>query len=85
MQVEFGPDSTLWEDTSQGTFHHMGTTRMHEDPKQGVVDANCKMHGIANLFVAGSSVYTTGGYANPTLTLVALALRLADHIKERMA
>ena len=51
----------------------------------GVVDENCRVHGVANLYVAGSSVFPTGGMANPTLTIVALALRLADHIKERLA
>jgi hypothetical protein len=61
--------------------HHMGGTRMNEDPRQGVVDANCKVHGVSNLFVASSSVFPTGGYANPTLTIAALAIRLADHIK----
>lgn len=64
-----------------GVYHHMGTTRMHDDPAQGVVDANCRVHGIANLYVAGSSVFPTGGYINPTLTIVALAMRLADHVK----
>ncbi len=68
-----------------GSWHHMGTTRMHDDAKRGVVDANCRVHGIANLFVAGSSVFPTGGYANPTLTIVALALRLADHLKSEVA
>jgi choline dehydrogenase-like flavoprotein len=62
--------------------HHMGTTRMHEDPRQGVVDADCRVHGAANLFVAGSSVFPTGGTAGPTLTIVALALRLAGHIRQ---
>ena len=61
--------------------HHMGTTRMHNDPKLGVVDENCKVHGTDNLFIAGSSVFPSSGFANPTLTLVSLALRLADHIK----
>ncbi|EKQ68738.1 choline dehydrogenase-like flavoprotein [Leptolyngbyaceae cyanobacterium JSC-12] len=64
--------------------HHIGATRMHNDPKQGVVDANCKVHGISNLFIAGCSVFPTSGYANPTLTLIALSLRLADHIKTLM-
>jgi len=67
-----------------GGWHHMGTTRMHENPKQGVVDKNCKVHNVDNLFVAGSSVFPTGGYANPTLTILALALRLADYIKINM-
>jgi choline dehydrogenase-like flavoprotein len=61
--------------------HHMGTTRMHRDPKKGVVDADCRVHGLSNLFVAGSSVFPTSGFANPTLTLVALAHRLSDHVK----
>ncbi|MBV9061553.1 MAG: GMC family oxidoreductase, partial [Alphaproteobacteria bacterium] len=61
--------------------HHMGTTRMHEDPKRGVVDANAQVHGLANLFVAGSSVFPTYGASNPTLNLIALTLRLADHLK----
>lgn len=64
-----------------GSHHLMGTTRMHADPRQGVVDVNCKVHGVDNLYIAGSSVFPTGGYANPTLTLVALALRLADRLK----
>ena len=64
-----------------GGWHHMGTTRMHVDPALGVVDENCRVHGIDNLFIAGSSVFPTGSAANPTLTIVALALRLADHLK----
>jgi choline dehydrogenase-like flavoprotein len=63
--------------------HHMGTTRMHRDPQHGVVDENGRVHGLANLYAAGGSVFPTGGYANPTLTIVALALRLADHLKQR--
>ena len=53
---------------------------MHSDAKTGVVDANCRVHGIANLYIAGSSVFPTGGFSNPTLTLLALALRLAEHL-----
>jgi choline dehydrogenase-like flavoprotein len=66
-----------------GGFHHLGTTRMHPDPLQGVVDTDGRVHGVANLFVAGSSVFPTAGFANPTLTLVALTLRLARHIARR--
>jgi len=62
--------------------HHMGTTRMNRDARLGVVDANCRVHGIPNLYVAGSSVFPTSGMANPTLTIVALAVRLADHVKQ---
>jgi choline dehydrogenase-like flavoprotein len=68
-----------------GGWHHMGTTRMHTDLKYGVVDENCCVHGISNLFIAGPSVFPTGGYANPSLTIVALAIRLADHVKSLMA
>jgi choline dehydrogenase-like flavoprotein len=68
---------------TRGGPHQMGTTRMSVDPRQGVVDADCRVHGIANLYVAGSSVFPTVGWANPTLTLVALALRLADHLRSR--
>jgi choline dehydrogenase-like flavoprotein len=60
--------------------HHMGTTRMSAHPDQGIVDTECRLHGIANLYLAGSSVFPSGGHANPTLTIVALALRLADHL-----
>lgn len=61
--------------------HHMGTTRMHADPSEGVVNANCRAHDVDNLYIAGSSVFTTGGSVNPTLTIVALAERLADHLR----
>ena len=64
--------------------HHMGTTRMSDDPRQGVVDAHCCVHGMTNLYVAGSSVFATSGASTPTLTIVALALRLAKHVKESM-
>jgi len=73
-------DETLPATTSGG-WHHMGTTRMSEDPKNGVVDADCKIHGIQNFFIAGGSCFPTGGGANPTFTIIALALRLSDHIK----
>jgi len=71
-----------WPEFTGGGWHHMGTTRMSEDPKQGVVDANCKVHGISNLFVAGASCYVTAAAPNPTLTLIALTIRLADHLKD---
>jgi choline dehydrogenase-like flavoprotein len=63
-----------------GIHHHMGTTRMHADPHRGVVDADCRVHSVGDLYVAGSSVFPTGGWANPTLTIIALAIRLADHL-----
>jgi choline dehydrogenase-like flavoprotein len=69
----------------EGNFHHLGATRMHTDPAMGVVDADCRVHGVSNLYVAGSSVFPTYGCSNPTLTVVALALRLADHLKKQLA
>jgi len=61
--------------------HHTGTTRMSDKPESGVVDKNCKVHGISNLYIAGSSVFPTAGVANSTLTIIALAIRLSDHIR----
>jgi choline dehydrogenase-like flavoprotein len=66
-------------------YHHMGTTRMSTSPRKGVVDANCTVHGMTNLHIAGASVFTTGGWANPTLTLLALARRLSQHIERLLA
>jgi len=63
-----------------GGYHHMGTTRMSDSPASGVVDKNCTVHGYANLHIAGSSVFTTSGWANPTLTILALSHRLSDHL-----
>lgn len=77
-------DDVSWPSFLGGGFHHMGTTRMHDDPKQGVLDANGQVHGIANLHVAGASMFTTAGAANPTLTLIALSIRLSDHLKTKV-
>ena len=65
-------------------MHHVGTTRMARDESEGVVDTQCRVFGTDDLYVAGSSVFPTSGAANPTLTIVALALRLAAHLKERL-
>jgi|CXWL01.1.fsa_nt_gi choline dehydrogenase-like flavoprotein len=64
--------------------HHMGTTRMHADEEHGVVNTDSRMHGVDNLYVAGSSVFPTSGNANPTLTLLAMTMRLSDHLKRRL-
>lgn len=67
-----------------GGWHHMGTTRMSDDPGQGVVDSNSRVHGLSNLYIAGPSVFPTAGYANPCLTMVALTLKLSDHLKTKV-
>jgi choline dehydrogenase-like flavoprotein len=58
---------------------------MSADPREGVVDEHCQVHGVANLFIGGSGVFPTAGHANPTLTIVALAIRLAAHLKRAPA
>ena len=77
-------DHEAWPEDFSSNEHHMGTTRMHRDRTLGVVDENCRVHSLANLYIAGSSVFPTGGANNPTLTIVALALRLADHLKQQL-
>lgn len=68
-----------------GGCHHIGTTRMADRPRDGVVDPDCRVFGVENLFVAGSAVFPTSGWSNPTLTLLALSYRLADRLKEELA
>ena len=74
-----------WPATFQSGKHHCGTTRMSDNPQTGVADRNCKVFDVDNLYVTGSSLFPTTGHTNPTLNLVALALRLADHLKEKFA
>jgi choline dehydrogenase-like flavoprotein len=76
-----GPARNYW--TSSWGNHHLGTTRMSDDPSEGVVDRDCLVHGTENLYVAGSSVFPTGSCANPTFTIVALAHRLAATLAAR--
>jgi choline dehydrogenase-like flavoprotein len=84
LQLLLSEDDHAWPTEMSGGRHHMGTTRMHEDPRRGVVDADLRVHGVSNLYVAGSSVFPTSGASPPTLTLLALTLRLAGHLKERL-
>jgi choline dehydrogenase-like flavoprotein len=65
--------------------HTLGTTRMAQSPAFGVVDANCQVHGVKGLFIAGSSTFPTSGHANPVLMIVSLAIRLSDAIKTELA
>ncbi|CAE6824254.1 FAD-dependent oxidoreductase [Paraburkholderia domus] len=73
-----------WPAKLEGTWHHMGTTRMHDSPREGVVDRDCKMYGVSNLYVAGSSVFPTVGANFPTITIAALSLRLAGHLVRQL-
>jgi choline dehydrogenase-like flavoprotein len=87
-QVKLDPkiEGGEWPSTfeKEGTWHHMGTTRMHDSPKHGVVDRHCKVHGMNNLYIAGSSVFPTAGANFPTITLSALALRLSEHVSNEL-
>jgi choline dehydrogenase-like flavoprotein len=78
--AELLADGSLEREIYPSAHHHLGTTRMHTDPRRGVVDENCRIHGTTNVFVSGTSVFPTGGFINPTLTTIALAVRLAEHV-----
>jgi choline dehydrogenase-like flavoprotein len=82
FQAAFPDDPSAWRRAVEGGKHHMGTTRMHPAPEHGVVDARGRVHGTSNVYVTGSSVFPSGGYANPTLTIVALAARLGSQLVE---
>jgi choline dehydrogenase-like flavoprotein len=79
LELEDGTDERYWNMVTG--WHQLGTTRMSEAPSDGVVDPDCRVHGTRNLYVAGGSVFPSAGRANPTLTIVALAVRLAGHLK----
>jgi choline dehydrogenase-like flavoprotein len=81
LESDLDPIAKRWP-VAQDSAHHLGATRMHGDPRRGVTNADCRVHGLHNLYVVGGSVFPTSGYANPTFTIVALAIRLADHLKE---
>jgi choline dehydrogenase-like flavoprotein len=70
------------DDDELAGHHHMGGTRMHEDQRVGVVNSNLKVYGLENLFIAGSSVFTTAGHNNPTLPIVQFSLRLAEYLNK---
>jgi choline dehydrogenase-like flavoprotein len=83
MRIEMSEGSDDFLKGCLGGGHHMGTTRMDDDPARGVADGSAKVHHTYNLYLAGSSLFPTGGWANPTLTIVATSIRLADHLKSR--
>jgi choline dehydrogenase-like flavoprotein len=78
--LEAGARSAEGSKTNWWPGHHLGTVRMGDDPARSVVDRNLRAHDVPNLYLCTTGVWTTGGCANPTLTLSALALRLADHL-----
>lgn len=82
LQIGMG-EARPWAEL-RGGHHHIGTTRMSESPDDGVVDADGQLWDLDGLYLAGSSVFPTSGACNPTLTIVALALRLADHLEQRL-
>ena len=84
-QVAFLDDGVSWSQTTHDSAHHMGTTRMHESPRLGVVDPDCRVHGVDNLYIGSSSVFPTGARSNPTLTILALCLRMSDRFKRLLA
>ena len=77
-------DADPWPSGIVGNWHHEGTTRMHDDPAHGVVDRDLRVHGMRNLFVAGSSVFPSSGSTSPTITILQLALRLGDHLRREL-
>lgn len=84
MDAWLEDESRIIPQDVRGGSHHSGTTRMSESPASGVVDSNCKVHGVDNLYIAGSSVFPTNGWANPTFTISTLSIRLAHHLKDRI-
>ncbi len=77
-------DSPQWTEHVTDQYHHMGTTRMNDSPRLGVVNSCCQVHGIANLYIGSSAVFPTSGHSNPTLTIIALCIRLADQLKQEL-
>jgi len=75
-------DEAGWDAIAHDSAHHMGTARMHESPQFGVVDSECKVHGISNLFIGSSAVFPTSSRSNPTMTILALSIRIADRVKQ---
>jgi choline dehydrogenase-like flavoprotein len=78
-------DSDRWTDHITDQYHHMGTTRMNDSARLGVVDRHCMVHGVSNLYIGSSSVFPTSGHSNPTLTIIALSMRLTDRLKLELA
>lgn len=85
VRIDVEDGTASWPSDLAGGWHHMGTTRMHDDPRRGVVDKHLLVHGMDNLYVLGSSVFTTAGSGTPTITVVALTLRLLDRLRGELS
>ncbi len=85
LRLTFEEEGESWPEDMEGANHHVGTTRMATDPRQGVVDPDGRVHGIDNLYIAGSSIFPFPGIGTPTFMIIALAMRLADHLRRRLA
>jgi len=83
MRIEMAENASDFLEKATGPGHQMGTTRMDDDPARGVTDGNAKVHYTSNLYIAGSSLFPRCGWSNPTLTIVATSIRLADHLKTK--
>lgn len=81
QQIDVLKDLDNWRTMISDSFHHMGTTRMHDDPKLGVVNRDCQVHDVSNLYIGSCSVFPTSARSNPTLTALGLCLRIADRLK----
>ena len=80
-----GPNNQDWMEHVNDQFHHMGTARMHDSRRLGVVDRECRMHAVSNLYLGSSAVFPTSGHSNPTLTIIALCIRLSDLLKRELS
>jgi choline dehydrogenase-like flavoprotein len=82
LDLDYDESEVETEMTRYGAYpgHHIGLARMGTDPRSSMVDADCRIHGVGNLSIAGTAVFPTSSQANPTLTALALALRLADRL-----
>ena len=85
IKVEFNDMSDPWPKVPDSASHFMGSTRMHDDPRHGVVNRNCRVHGMENLYIAGGSVFPTSGSAMVTMNIVALSVRLAHYMIQKLS
>jgi choline dehydrogenase-like flavoprotein len=85
-RLDYDPDDLAMRARAEGAYggHHIGAARMSSTPSEGVVDLQCRVHGVGNLFLASAAVFPTSGQANPTLTILAITLRIASRLKNEL-